>query len=152
MAQTVKHLPIRQEKRVWSLHQEDPLEKEIATHSSILAWKIHGWKSLVGCSPWGRKKPDTTEQLSFFLSFTLHGERLPSQEQSFISAGKRTPLPFQLPSALWPQLKGRKMHRHQGNTLDATREESKKLGVREDGCFHRRNTYESPSPTGLLKD
>ena len=39
------------------------LEKEMATHSSVLAWRIpwmekpgesHGWRSLVGCSPWGR--------------------------------------------------------------------------------------------------
>ena len=30
------------------------LEKEMAPHSSTLAWKIHGWRSLVGCSPWGR--------------------------------------------------------------------------------------------------
>ena len=40
MAQTVKHLPTVQETRVRSLGQEDPLEKEMATHSSILAWKI----------------------------------------------------------------------------------------------------------------
>ena len=38
--QRVKHLPIMQETRVWSLGQEDPLEKEMATHSSTLAWKI----------------------------------------------------------------------------------------------------------------
>ena len=38
VAQTVKHLPTMRETRVQSL--EDPLEKEIATHSSILAWKI----------------------------------------------------------------------------------------------------------------
>ena len=36
----VKHLPTRQETRVQSLGQEDLLEKEMATHSSILAWKI----------------------------------------------------------------------------------------------------------------
>ena len=36
----------------------DALEKEIATHSSTLAWKIP-W--LEGCSPWGRYKSDTTE-------------------------------------------------------------------------------------------
>ena len=35
----VKNLPAKQEMRVRSLGQEDPLEKEIATHSSILAWK-----------------------------------------------------------------------------------------------------------------
>ena len=40
MAQTVKNLPAVQETQVQSLGQEDPLEKEIATHSSILAWRI----------------------------------------------------------------------------------------------------------------
>ena len=40
MAQQVKNLPARQETPVWSLGQEDPLEKEMATHSSILAWEI----------------------------------------------------------------------------------------------------------------
>ena len=40
VAQRVKHLPAMQEIWVWSLGQEDPLEKETATHSSILAWRI----------------------------------------------------------------------------------------------------------------
>ena len=40
VAQTVKRLPTMQEIRVQSLGQEDPLEKEMATRSSILAWKI----------------------------------------------------------------------------------------------------------------
>ena len=40
MAQMVKHLPAVQETRVRSLGWEDPLEKEIAIHSSTLAWKI----------------------------------------------------------------------------------------------------------------
>ena len=40
MAQTVKHLPTMREIRVQSLGREDPLEKEMATHSSALAWKI----------------------------------------------------------------------------------------------------------------
>ena len=40
MAQTVKRLPTMQEIRVRSLGQEDPLEKEMATHSSTLAWTI----------------------------------------------------------------------------------------------------------------
>ena len=40
MAQTVKHLPAVQETWVQSLGREDPLEKEMATHSSTLAWKI----------------------------------------------------------------------------------------------------------------
>ena len=45
VAQTVKRLPTMQETWVQSLDQEDLLEKEIATHSSILAWKI----------PWAEK-------------------------------------------------------------------------------------------------
>ena len=40
MAQMVKNLPAMQETRVPSLSQEDPLEKGMATHSSILAWRI----------------------------------------------------------------------------------------------------------------
>ena len=39
-AQVVKNLPAMQEMKVQSLDQEDPLEKEMATHSSILAWRI----------------------------------------------------------------------------------------------------------------
>ena len=37
------------------------LEKEMATHSSILAWRIPGMGSLVGCRLWGRIESDTTE-------------------------------------------------------------------------------------------
>ena len=37
------------------------LEKEMATHSSVLAWRIQGWRSLVGCRLWGRAESDTTE-------------------------------------------------------------------------------------------
>ena len=40
VAQTVKHLPVMWETRVQSLGQEDPLEKEMETHSSTLAWKM----------------------------------------------------------------------------------------------------------------
>jgi len=40
MAQTIKSLPSMQETQVQSLGQEDTLEKEMATHSSILAWRI----------------------------------------------------------------------------------------------------------------
>ena len=42
MAQTVKNLPAMQETWVRSQGQEDPLEKGIATHSSILVWRISG--------------------------------------------------------------------------------------------------------------
>ena len=57
VAQTVKRLPTMQETRVQSLGQEDLLEKEMATYSSILAWKI----------PWMEEPGDTTELLHFHL-------------------------------------------------------------------------------------
>ena len=44
MAQVVKNLPAMQETQVPSLGEEDPLEKEMATYSSILAWEIPGTK------------------------------------------------------------------------------------------------------------
>ena len=53
VAQTVKCLPAMWETRVRSLDWEDPLEKEMAIHSSTIAWKIP-WTE-VGYSPWGRK-------------------------------------------------------------------------------------------------
>ena len=63
MAQTVKHLSTMWEIQARSLGQEDPLDKEMAIHSSTIAWKSHGQRSLVGYSPWGRKESDTTERL-----------------------------------------------------------------------------------------
>ena len=59
----VKCLPTIQETRVRFLGQEDPLEKEMAIHSSTLAWKIPWRRSLIGYSSWGRKELDTTERL-----------------------------------------------------------------------------------------
>ena len=67
VAQRLKHLPAMRETWVRSLGREDPLEKEMATHSSILAWRIPWTKSLVGYSPQGRKKSDTAERL--YLAF-----------------------------------------------------------------------------------
>ena len=75
LAQMVKNPPAKQETQVGSLDQEDPLEMGMATHSSILAWRIP-WTSdhymaslpcqrnLSGYSPWGRKESDMTEQPS----------------------------------------------------------------------------------------
>ena len=50
VAQMVKDLPVMQETLVWSLGGEDTLEKEMATHSTILARESHGQRSLVGYS------------------------------------------------------------------------------------------------------
>ena len=60
VAQTVKHLPAMWETWVWSLSQEYPLEKEMATHSSILAWEIP-WTDEPGGLPYlDLQESDTT--------------------------------------------------------------------------------------------
>ena len=62
VTQTVKCLPTMRETWVLSLGQEDSLEKEMATHSSTLAWKIPWTEELgAGYCPWGRKESGTTE-------------------------------------------------------------------------------------------
>ena len=60
----VKNLPAMQETWVQSLGQEDPLEKEMATHSSILAWKIPWTEKPVGLQSMGsqRVRHDWTQQ------------------------------------------------------------------------------------------
>ena len=70
MAQTVKHLPAMPETQVQPLGGEDSLEKEMEPIPVLLPRKFHGWRSLVGYSPWGRKELDATERL-YFLSFFL---------------------------------------------------------------------------------
>ena len=64
----VKNLPAMQQTWVRSLGWEDPLEKGMATHSSILVWRIPWTKDLVGYSPWGHKESDLTEKLALSLS------------------------------------------------------------------------------------
>ena len=88
VTQTVKNLPAMQETWVLPLGREDSLETGMATHSSILAWRIYGQRSLAGYSPWGRKESDVTgkctdESVTEFaygnslgLSGTEHSERL----------------------------------------------------------------------------
>ena len=71
MAQTVKSLPVMQETWVWSLSQEDPLEKEMATQSSILAWKIPWTEEPGQLQSMGHKESDTTEWLHFHFWLTL---------------------------------------------------------------------------------
>ena len=59
----VKRLPTMRETRVQSLGQKDPLEKEMATHSSILAWRIPWTEEPGGLQSMGHKESDTTERL-----------------------------------------------------------------------------------------
>ena len=71
VAQRVECLSAMWETQVQSLGREDPLEKEMATLSSILAWRIP-WTE-VDYSPRGRKESDTTERLHFH--FPLQGSQ-----------------------------------------------------------------------------
>ena len=67
MAQLVKNPPAMQETQVRSLGWEDPLEKEKATHSNILAWRIP-W-TVQSMDP---KEPDMIEQLSLSIHTPFH--------------------------------------------------------------------------------
>ena len=55
----VKNLPAKQETQVQSLGQEDPLEKEMATHSSVLAWEISWTEELGRVQSMGSQKSQT---------------------------------------------------------------------------------------------
>ena len=61
MAQLLKNLSAVQETQVRFLGQEDPLEKEMATHSNILAWEISWTEGLDRLHSWGCKQSDMTE-------------------------------------------------------------------------------------------
>ena len=60
VAQLVKNLPVMQETQVWSLGWEDPLEKEMATHSSILVWRIPWTEEPGGLQSMGLHESETT--------------------------------------------------------------------------------------------
>ena len=80
----VKNPPAKQETWVQSLGWEDPLEKEMATQSSILAWRIP-WTEEPGelYTPWGSKESDMTEQLHFTYSKQNKIERKRAIEREF---------------------------------------------------------------------
>ena len=90
VAQRLKRLPAVQETWVWSLGREDPLEKEMATHSSILAWRIpwmeepgglqsmgsqrmgHNWETL-SKNIWKRVSPGITrKKLTLWMAYFKH--------------------------------------------------------------------------------
>ena len=66
VVQMVKRLPTMWSAQVRSVGREDPLGKEMAAHSSTLAWEIPWTKSVVGYSPWGHKDSNMTS-----LHFTI---------------------------------------------------------------------------------
>ena len=85
--------PVKEIQETWilSLGQEDPLEKEMATHSSGFPGKAHGQRSLVGYNPWGRKRVRhdlSTKQQQFCLYISIAW-------QGFEFYGKTTFLEFE---------------------------------------------------------
>ena len=77
MAQTIKNLPAMQETWVRSLGQEDPLEKGMATHSSILAWRILWIEEPGGVQSMGHRESDRIERL------TIIGMEAPEEQDLF---------------------------------------------------------------------
>ena len=69
LAQTIKSLPVMQEAQARSLGQDDPLQKQMATHSSIPAWRIPRTEEPGRLQPMGVTESDTTEQLHFHFCF-----------------------------------------------------------------------------------
>ena len=67
VAQLVKNLPAGQETWVRSLGWEDPLEKEMATHSTTLAWNISWTQKPGGLQSMGSQRVGTTEQLTLMV-------------------------------------------------------------------------------------
>ena len=70
MTQTI-NLPEIQETWIRSLVQEDPLEKEMATLSNILAWRIPWTEDPRGYNPWNHKELDMTKQLTLSILFHM---------------------------------------------------------------------------------
>ena len=76
VAQMVKNLPAMQENQVWSLSREDPLLKEMATHFSILAWRIPWTEEPSGLQSMRYPRVDPTKWLT--LSFSLSSKHTPT--------------------------------------------------------------------------
>ena len=71
MAQKLKHLPVMREAWVRSLGREDPLEKEMATHFSTLAWKIPWTEEPGRLQSIGLQRLNMTERLLFLFFFLV---------------------------------------------------------------------------------
>ena len=97
VVQRLKRLPAMWETWVQSLGREDPLEKEMATHSSILAWRIPWTEELGGLQSTGLKELDMTERLRFTLLSLFRGlvaqlvKNLPVKRSQFDSSVGKIP-------------------------------------------------------------
>ena len=93
----VKNPPAVQETQVQSLGQEDPLEEEMATHASILAWRVP-W---TGYRPWGRRESDMILSVAVTAALTHdYCGHLPTREvTSFPLVGLQEPAFLEAPSS-----------------------------------------------------
>ena len=86
VAQRVKNLPVMRETWVWSLDQEDHLEEEMTTHSSVLTWRIPWTEEPGGLySSWGHKELDTTEHSTSTFSLLSHPVRFHVEALSYFA-------------------------------------------------------------------
>ena len=78
-------LPVQGTEETWvrSLDQEDPLEEEMATHSSILVWRIPWTKEPGRLSPWGCKEADMTEATEYARTTLIYQVELKNKEVKF---------------------------------------------------------------------
>ena len=102
MTQMVKSLLAMQETQVQSLGGEDALQKELATHSSILAWRLPWIEELGGYSPWGHKESDTPEGVCMLACASpptpsMMSQRVLSFTQSCLTLGH--PVDHSLPGS-----------------------------------------------------
>ena len=81
----VKNLPVMSKIQVQSLGRDDPMENGMATHSSILAWRIP-WTEEPGrlYSPWGCKESDMTEKLNFHFSLFILNKQKPKKTTVYL--------------------------------------------------------------------
>jgi len=93
VAQTVKHLSAMLETGVWSLGQEDPLEKEMATHSSTLAWKIPWTEELGRLQSMGLQRVEHNSVTLPTYLLTQAVKNLPAMQETWVwSLGQEDPL------------------------------------------------------------
>ena len=108
VAQRLKRLPLMQETWVRSLGQEDALEKEMASHSSILAWRIPWTEETGGLySPRGHKESDTTERLNFnfnfmhWLQWLTHSKHSINVNKQMLASSLSSMIPKAQTTMLW---------------------------------------------------
>ena len=110
-------MPEAQETRAQSLGGEDPLHEEMATRSSILAWRLPWIEELGGYSPWSHKESDTTEGVcvlacAFPPTPSVMSQRVRSLTQSCLTL--RHPVDHSLPGS---SVHGTLSHSEQSSSL-----------------------------------